>query len=197
MYPETDVPPVTPDLSEIVEPELLTERAHRYETDLGLDEGLAEQVAFGRRMPLFEEAVAADIDPTFAAGLLESTLTELRRDSVPIENLSDEHLMSVMRAVESGQLAKEGVPTVLETIADTPTLSVEAAIEEAGLGGVSEAEVKAAVEDIVERNASQVEQEGMAAFSALMGEAMGALRGKADGEVVSTALRESIQQRMS
>ena len=197
MYPETDVPPVTPDLSEIVEPELLTERAHRYETDLGLNEGLAEQVAFGRRMSLFEEAVAADIDPTFAAGLLESTLTELRRDSVPIENLSDEHLMSVMRAVESGKLAKEGVPTVLETIADTPTLSVEAAIEEAGLGGVSEAEVKAAVEDIVERNASQVEQEGMAAFSALMGEAMGALRGKADGEVVSTALRESIQQRMS
>jgi glutamyl-tRNA(Gln) amidotransferase subunit E len=35
----------------------------------------------------------------------------------------------------------------------------------------------------------------MGAFSALMGECMGALRGKADGDVVSDVLREEIQKR--
>ena len=40
-----------------------------------------------------------------------------------------------------------------------------------------------------------VDEQGMGAFSALMGECMGALRGKADGELVSDLLREEIQAR--
>ncbi|WP_435182593.1 Glu-tRNA(Gln) amidotransferase subunit GatE [Halobellus sp. EA9] len=195
MYPETDVPPVELDVSDVETPELLTEKVDRYQSEYGLDAGLAEQVAFGRRMPLFERAVDEGIDATFAAGLLESTLTELRRDDVAIGNLTDEHLLAVMRLVEDGDLAKEGVGDVLTTLADDPSLSAEAAVEEAGLSGVSEDEVREAVSEVVERNAAQVQDEGMGAFSALMGEAMGALRGKADGEVVSDVLREEIQKR--
>jgi len=60
---------------------------------------------------------------------------------------------------------------------------------------VGESEVREAVIEVVERNADQVKAEGMGAFSALMGEAMGALRGKADGEVVSEVLREEIGER--
>jgi len=195
MYPETDVPPVELDASEVETPELLTEKVERYRSDLGLDAGLAEQVAYGRRMPLFERAVDAGVDPTFAAGLLESTLTELRRDDVAVDALTDDHLLGVLRLVEDGDLAKEGVAEVLSTIASEPTLSPEAAVEEAGLSGVSESDVRDAVSEVVDRNAEQVEAEGMGAFSALMGEAMGALRGKADGEVVSDVLREEIQRR--
>jgi glutamyl-tRNA(Gln) amidotransferase subunit E len=100
-----------------------------------------------------------------------------------------------MHLVEDGELAKEGVTDVLEELADDPTLTAEDAVEAAGLSGVSEADVRDAVVDVVERNAEQVQEEGMAAFSGLMGEAMGALRGKADGEVVSDVLREEIQKR--
>ena len=195
MYPETDVPPVELDASAVETPELLTEKVQRYQSEFGLDAGLAEQVAYGRRMPLFERAVADGIDATFAASLLESTLTELRRDDVTVEHLTDDHLLGVLSAVDEGELAKEGVEEVLATIAADPGLSVEAAIEEAGLAGVSEADVRDAVAEVVDRNADQVQSEGMGAFSALMGEAMGALRGKADGEVVSDVLREEIQKR--
>ncbi|RLM53600.1 Glu-tRNA(Gln) amidotransferase GatDE subunit E [Halobellus sp. Atlit-31R] len=195
MYPETDVPPVELDPTEVETPELLTEKVDRYQSEFDLDSGLAEQVAYGRRMPLFERAVADGIDATFAAGLLESTLTELRRDDVAVGGLSDEQLLAVMRLVEDGELAKEGVQEVLATLATEPSLSAEDAVEEAGLSGVSEDEVREAIADVVDRNAAQVEAEGMGAFSALMGEAMGALRGKADGEVVSDVLREEIQKR--
>jgi glutamyl-tRNA(Gln) amidotransferase subunit E len=195
MYPETDVPPVELDPSEIERPELLTEKVERYRTDHGLDAGLAEQVAYGRRMPLFEAAVDAGVDATFAAGVLEGTLTELRRDDVSVETLTDDHLLGVLRLVEDGDLAKEGVEQVLTTLAENPELDPEAAVEEAGLAGVSEAEVREAVADVVERNADQVESEGMGAFSALMGECMGALRGKADGEIVSDVLRDEIGKR--
>jgi glutamyl-tRNA(Gln) amidotransferase subunit E len=196
MYPETDVPPVEPDVTEVEEPELLTEKVDRYEREYDLDPGLAEQVAFGEYMPVFERAVGAGVDPTFAATTLESTLTELRRDNVAVARLTDDHLVGVLELVEDGELAKEGVDQVLAELAADPSLSPETAVEAAGLAGVGESEVREAVVEVVERNAEQIDQEGMGAFSALMGEAMGALRGKADGELVSDVLREEIQERV-
>jgi glutamyl-tRNA(Gln) amidotransferase subunit E len=195
MYPETDVPPVELDPTDVELPELLTEKVERYRADYDLDPGLAEQVAYGRRMPLFESVVEAGVDATFAAGVLEGTLTELRRDDVPVERLDDDHLRAVLLLVEDGDLAKEGVDQVLATLAENPALTAKEAVEEAGLAGVSEDEVREAVSEVVERNVEQVENEGMGAFSALMGECMGALRGKADGEIVSDALREEIGKR--
>ena len=195
MYPETDVPPVELDVTEVETPELLTEKVARYAAEYGLDEGLAEQVAYGRRMPVFEAAVERGVDATLAAGTVESTVTELRRDDAPVENLRDDHFLDVLDRVESGDLAKEGVGEVLRALAEHPDRSAEEAAEEAGLGGVDDEEVRATVAEVVERNEEQIREEGMGAFSALMGEAMGALRGKADGELVSAALREEIGKR--
>jgi len=195
MYPETDVPPVEPDPSEIEEPELLTEKVERYQEAFGLDAGLAEQVAYGRRMPLFEAAVDDGVAATFAASVLENTVVELRRDDVPVENLADAHFLAVFELVADDELAKEGVGDVLTVLAEQPELSAEEAVEEAGLGGVDEAEVRETIAGVVERNGDQVADEGMAAFSGLMGECMGQLRGKADGEMISTLLREEIGKR--
>ncbi|OAQ53932.1 glutamyl-tRNA(Gln) amidotransferase subunit E [Natrinema mahii] len=195
MYPETDVPSVEPDPSEVPEPELLTEKVERYQDAYDLGAGLAEQVAYGEYMPLFEDVVADGIDPTLAATTLESTLTEVRRDGAPVENLTRDHLEGVLRLVEDGDLPNEGVPDLLAALAEKPDRTAATAAEEAGLGGAEEDEVREAVVEVVERNADQVEEEGMQAFSGLMGECMGALRGKADGDLVSEILREEIQKR--
>jgi glutamyl-tRNA(Gln) amidotransferase subunit E len=196
MYPETDVPPVEPDVTAVEPPELLTEKVDRYVGEYGLDEGLAEQVAFGQRWSLFEEAVEdRGVDPTLAAGTLESTVTEIRRDGAPVENLAAPHFRGAFDLVSAGDVPKEALPELLTTLAEDPSLDASDAAEEAGLGGVDEAAVREAVAEVVERNADQVAEEGMGAFSALMGECMGALRGKADGDVVSDVLREEIQKR--
>jgi len=195
MYPETDVPPVEPDVSEVETPELLTEKVARYEADHGLDSGLAEQVAYGQRWPLFEAVVAEGVDATLAAGTLESTLTELRRDDVPVDALTDDHLRDTLSLVDGGDVPREGIEDLLSVLANNPELTAEAAVEQEGLGGVDDSEVREAVAEVVERNAEQVEQEGMGAFSGLMGECMGALRGKADGDTVSDVLRAEIQKR--
>ncbi|MXR19360.1 Glu-tRNA(Gln) amidotransferase subunit GatE [Halobacterium bonnevillei] len=195
MYPETDVPPVDPDPAEVETPELLTEKVERYQAQYGLDAGLAEQVAFGRRWPLFEEQVEAGVDATLAAQTLESTVTELRRDDVPVDELTDDHVRGVFGLVADGDLAQEGVPELLAALSEQPDREADDLADELGLGSAAEDEVRAAVVDVVERNSDQVEAEGMGAFSALMGECMGALRGKADGDLVSEVLREEIQKR--
>jgi glutamyl-tRNA(Gln) amidotransferase subunit E len=195
MYPETDVPPVDAELGAVETPELLTEKVERYQSEFGLGAGLAEQVAYGRRWDLFESFVADGADPTFVADTLESTLTELRRDDVPVENLTDDHLRDAVSLVGDGEVPKGSVGELLTALARDPDLSAAEAVEAEGLGGADEAEVREAVREVVERNADQVEEEGMGAFSGLMGEAMGALGGQADGELVSSALREAIQER--
>ena len=195
MYPETDVPPVEPDLSDVETPELLTQKVERYRSEFDLDRGLAEQVAYGERMPLFERGVETGVDPALAARTVESTVTELRRDGVPVENLTDEHFEGVFELLAEDELAKEGVGDLLTALAEEPELDAETAAEREGLGSAGEDRVREAVVDVVERNADQVSEEGMGAFSALMGEAMGELRGKAEGEVVSSVLREEIQKR--
>jgi glutamyl-tRNA(Gln) amidotransferase subunit E len=93
------------------------------------------------------------------------------------------------------EVAKEGVPELLTALAESPDLTAADAAEQEGLGSAAEDEVREAVVEVVERNAEQVEQEGMQAFSGLMGECMGALRGQADGDLVSEVLREEIQER--
>ncbi|MFB6270314.1 MAG: Glu-tRNA(Gln) amidotransferase subunit GatE, partial [Halobacterium sp.] len=195
MYPETDVPPVDPDPSDVETPELLTEKVERYQDEYGLDAGLAEQVAFGRRWPLFEEQVEAGVDATLVAQTLESTVTELRRDDVPVEELTDDHFRGVFSLVAEGELAQEGVPELLTALAEQPERGPAELADDLGLGSAAEDEVREAVVEVIERNSEQVEEEGMGAFSALMGECMGALRGKADGDLVSEVLREEIQRR--
>jgi len=196
MYPETDVPPVEPDVTEVETPELLTEKAARYEAEYDLDSGLAEQVAYGQRWALFEEAIEErGVDPTQAAGILESTVTEIRRDGAPVENLEAGHFRGVFDLLAAGDLAKEGVPDLLAALAERPDLTASEAAEAEGLGSAGEDEVREAVVAVVERNADQVAEEGMGAFSGLMGECMGELRGQADGDLVSDVLREEIQKR--
>jgi glutamyl-tRNA(Gln) amidotransferase subunit E len=195
MYPETDVPPVEPDVTEVETPELLTEKVERYQDEFGLSEGVANQVAYGRRWHLFEEAVAQGVDANLAAETIESTVTEIRRHDVPVENLEDRHFRQTFDLITEGKLAKEGVGDLLTALAENPDLSASEAAEQEGLGSAGEDEVREAVVEVVERNADQVESEGMQAFSGLMGECMGALRGQADGDLVSEVLREEIQKR--
>jgi len=195
MYPETDVPPVEPDPSEVEQPELLTEKVERYEAEYDLGSGLAEQVAYGEYMVLFEQVVGEGVDPTLAATTFESTLTELRRDDVVVGNLTDDHLADALALVDGGEVPQEGLDDLLRALAADPGLTAEDAVEREDLGGVGEDEVREAVVRVVERNAEQVEAEGMGAFSGLMGECMGELRGKADGDTVSSVLREEIQER--
>jgi glutamyl-tRNA(Gln) amidotransferase subunit E len=195
MYPETDVPPVELDFEGIETPEILTERVERYQTELGLDAGLAEQVAYGRRMSLFEAAVERGVDPTLAAGTVESTATELRRDDVPVEDVDDERFLELFNLYQDGEVTSEGIPDLLAAVAENPALSPAEAAEREELGSAEDMEVRETVVEVVERNEAQVEEQGMGAFSGLMGECMGALAGRAEGDEVSELLREEIQKR--
>jgi len=195
MYPETDVYPVALEEFDVETPELLDDRARRYAEEHGLDEDLAERVAHGRRMPLYERAVERGYDAGLVASTLEGTLVDLRRDDVPVENLDEEDLMRVFEMVADDEVAKEGVPELLRGVAEGG--EPEEVAEELGLESAARDEVEEVVEEVLEERAEYVEEEGMGAMGGLMGVVMEEMRGKADGELVSEVLREKIQERVA
>lgn len=195
MYPETDVPPIEIDTSEVEVPELLPEMIDRFVESYDLDRSLAEQVVNSQYPALFERALDEyELPPTIVARTLTGTLTELRRDGVPVEELTQTHFMDVFDLLAAGDLPNEAIPELLQAIAADPSSTASEMVDETGLGGADEDAVRDVVESVVGANTGQIEEEGMEAFSALMGDCMAELRGQADGEVVSELLREEIQR---
>jgi len=125
---------------------------------------------------------------------LEMIPRELEGDAVPISGLTEARFMDLLALVAGGGVAKEGIPKLLESMAKNPDLSASQAAKAAGLTGVGEGDVEAVVARIVAEKEAFVRERGVAALAPLMGLVMKELRGKADGALVSSALRREIDR---
>jgi len=197
MYPETDVPPVVIDearLAAIEIPELLDDKVERLASEYGIARDVASQMVYSDMAELFESLVEEGAPPSLVAGTLTSTLTDLRREGVPVHALTEEHIRDAIMLYAKGELAKEGIPEVLRHMAQEPALSAREAMERAGLGGVDMQDVQKLIERVVAERMEFVRERGMGAVGPLMGVVMGELRGKVDGKRVSAMLSERIRQ---
>ena len=201
MYPETDVPSVIITAEHMAKirqdmPELLSERKRRFVKQYGLNEEMAQALAYSPESEAFEELARTYGNPTLVARTMIGTMTELRREGVPVENIAERDLNDVFRLVGEGRIAKEAIPSVLKEVALQPGPGVAGAVEKLGLGGIGEEEVRRIVGEIVREKRDYVKEKGEASQSGLMGLAMSKLRGKADGKLISRVLREQIREEL-
>ncbi len=196
MYPETDVPSVdvTPEHMEKLRqdlPETLPEKAQRLMKEYGLNEELAGGIAYSTSSYEFEDIAKAYGNATLVARTMLGTTVELRREGVPVENLTGEMYKNLFRYVAEGKIAKEAIPKVLSEMARGA--NIDDAVNKLGLGGVGEDEVRKVIREIVESKKDFVKEKGEASQSGLMGMTMTRLRGKADGKLISRILKEEIE----
>ncbi len=192
MYPETDVLPVaiTPERwANVRAPELLTEREKRYAAEYDLSASTAHQLAYSERLPLFEQAVAAGLQPGLASRTVLATLKELSRDGVDVGRIADEQVIAVLAAVEAERAAKEAVPDLLRAVAEGAT--VEEALA-ACAPAVTGADLAVIVDRVVAERAEFVRERGMGALGPLMGVVMAEVRGSADGKKVAGLLKDAL-----
>jgi len=189
LYPETDIPPLiidekTKDEVEVPErPERIMARLKK----IGLSDELAEQLFSSKRLKVFERIYAKhNADPVLIATTLENTLVALRRDGVPVENISDEALEELFDLYYEGYISKEGIPDVLTTIALNPGKR----LRDMQLRKMSEEEVRERIREIVSKNKHLLKQHNP--FKKIMGEVMKELRGKADGKLIAKIVKEFI-----
>jgi len=201
MYPETDIPPVevTDELlaeADKIVPEPFDVKLQRFIEEYGLSRELAKAILNNIRLDLFEKLVVKygdKVSPTIIAATIENTIKGLRKDGVPIENISDEHIEETIALVARGVVAKEAIPEILAYLARNTDKSAEEAAKELGLTGLSREEIESIVDRIVSENIEKILERGERSFGLIMGKVMAIVRGKADGKLVASIVRAKIK----
>jgi glutamyl-tRNA(Gln) amidotransferase subunit E len=191
MYPETDVPPVeiTPELFEVEVPELIEDRAKRYESILPQD--LAWEMADSPYYHLFEE-FAKTLPPTVVARILHILPATLRREGYDVDILEERHYRLVLEMIANREIAKEGAEEALKVLCTSPDAEKSVLLKEIGKGENLDEFIK----KLVAEKSSLIMERGEGAFKPLMGLVMKEFRGKVDGKVVAEKLKAAIKEFM-
>jgi len=200
MYPETDIPPIqiTEDYIRKIGlqlPELLEQKLERLMEEYRLNQKLARQVLDSKHSELFESIVKeTKVSPTTVAAFLTETLKASRRDGVEVDKVSESQIREVFNQISTGELTKEAIPDVIVWLSSHENKGVREAIMSLGLKVISEDELRAFVEKVIEDNTSLIQERGENSFDVLMGMIMREMRGRVDAALVSRVLREKLKE---
>ena len=188
MYPETDIPPVriTDEKIEEIEinlPETLEEKQERLEEEIGAQ--LADQVVNSRKIGLFNK-FEDSVDRKDLANYIVNTLPRLESEGLEV---SEEASESILQAYSEEKIEKAH----LEKASKLASEGEEDPVEEVLDSQASEDEIEEAVRKVVERNEEMIEEQGMRAQGALMGEVLREV--DAEGSRVSDVLQQVLQEK--
>jgi glutamyl-tRNA(Gln) amidotransferase subunit E len=195
MYPETDLLTETIDkqlLGEIKKglPKSVAKRKKEY-AKLGLSSNHVNEMKLNNYARFFEEIVKKGANPNVTATLLLQTMTELKRGGIEVTDVPNESLGELLLLEKNGKINKNNLKKAVVDLARGQTIKNI-------LSGQTKMSVKSVatiIEGIVTENKSLVEQKGLGAIGALMGDAMKEekLRG-VDGKLISELIRKEIEK---
>ena len=202
MYPETDIPPIIITKKELLEaeeniPKSWDDSIKELETKYKLNPQLAEQIFDSRYIGLFEKIVEKiKTNPTFVASILCSTITNLERSGLNSDLLKNEEILKLFNLLEDGEIAKESIEIIFESIMSGKSKTTEEAMKNASIESVNEEEIEKIIVDIIEKNEGIIKNQKERAIGPLMGIVMKELRGKASGEIINSLLLKNIKKKL-
>ncbi|MBT7368362.1 Glu-tRNA(Gln) amidotransferase subunit GatE, partial [Candidatus Woesearchaeota archaeon] len=128
MYPETDTMPLKTDITNIKLPELLEEKAKRYEKEFKLGSDLATALAKSTQHDLFEACAKKfkNIKPAFIAETIVSTPKIIsRKHKLNTDSLKDDQFKVLFEKLDSGNIAKDSVEDILISMAKNETIDFD------------------------------------------------------------------------
>ena len=167
MYPETDVIPIVPDASSIILPELINEKAARFNRDYHLGFDLADLAAQSPQADIFESLVKkfTNIRPAFIAETFFGTEKSLSRKYEKDIRISSDIFEKVFDALNSNKISKDIIPDIIYDCYLTREMDI------GKFRLLSESELEAEVKKIVKEN------QGLE-FNKMIAKVMAVLRGK-------------------
>ena len=200
MYPETDVPPiiVTKKELEVAEskiPKSWDESLKELQEKYNLNFQLAEQVFDSQYIDLFEKISSkTQINPTFVASILCSSITNLERNGLNSKLLTNEEIEKTFEYLQNRKITKESIEIIFENIMAGKSNSLDEAIKNTSIETLDEAKLEEIIEKITNENKGIIENQKERAIGPLMGIAMKNLRGKASGEMINKLLLKNIKK---
>lgn len=203
MYPETDVLPIK--IDDLILESLkgfvpkpfdsyIKDIMQRYQ----LNRKLALEIFDSERLKLFDDIVkCTKVQPTFVASKITEDFTSLRRKGLNTDRLSDQTIKKAFQLLDAGDIAKESIPVIFETMLTKDLDDVKKAIQILGLEQVSESELYEIIDRIITDNMVLIKEKGRGSLGTLMGRSMSLLRGRVDGKKVSSILESKLEQNLS
>lgn len=175
MYPETDIAPIIPNVSNIIIPKLLTEQKEDLKKEFSLSDDLAGLIL--KKGILFAEIVAKydNIEPSFLANYYVNTEKEIKRRfniEVDIEKYADE----ILERLNNKEIPKDAVIEILVDLEKGRKINwVAFKLDE----GTLEQEIKDIIDEFPKLD-----------IKPLMGEVMKKLKGRVSGKKVMEILQK-------
>ncbi|MFC1722836.1 Glu-tRNA(Gln) amidotransferase subunit GatE [Nanoarchaeota archaeon] len=179
MYPETDVPPIRPDLTNIELPELIEDKIKRYRSEFKLSPDLARDIARSNHL-LFEESVAKfkNIKPAFIGETIISLpKTIKRKQNLDTDKIKDQDFRGIFTRLDDGRLTKDSIETILIELAK-------------GKGVIYENFAPLSDKDLETEIGRILKESKELKFNILVNKVMGSLKGKAEGKKIIDMLKK-------
>ena len=200
MYPETDIPSISvlPEEIKLAReniPKSWDDSIAEIQKKYNLNSQLSEQIFDSEYMELFEKICENKKNSTnFVASILCSTITNLQRKGFDALLLKPEHITELFELLADDKIPKESLEIIFENIMSGKSDTVSDAIQSTAVTSMSEGELNAILDEIIQKNIQLVKELGENAITTLMGIAMKQVRGKASGQTVNVLLRKKIQK---
>jgi glutamyl-tRNA(Gln) amidotransferase subunit E len=200
MYPETDIPSISvlPEEIKLAReniPKSWDDSIAEIQKKYNLNSQLSEQIFDSEYMELFEKICENKKNsPNFVASILCSTITNLQRKGFDALLLKPEHIAELFELLADDKIPKESLEIIFENIMSGKSDTVSDAIQSTAVTSMSEGELNAILDEIIQKNMELVKELGENAITTLMGIAMKQVRGKASGQTVNVLLRKKIQK---
>ena len=202
MYPETDIPPIIVNNSEIEEakskiPKSWEENLLALQKQYELNQQLSAQVFDSEYLDLFE-TICKDkqVSPNFVASTLCGTITNLERRGMDSGLLKTLDILQAFSLVTEGKIAKESLEMIFESVMSRNSKTISDAIKANALDTMEDTKLHQILDELVKSNLKIIEEQGLRSMGPLMGLAMKTLRGKVDGQKLNQLLEDKIKTRI-
>jgi glutamyl-tRNA(Gln) amidotransferase subunit E len=205
MYPETDIPLVyvTPDLVEKamkIVPEPPDAKLKRFVEEHKLSVELATTLIRDLRLDLYEKLTAkygGSVQPSIIASILVNIIPSLRKENVPIENVTDELIEEIVDMLSRGEISKEAVPDLMKQALLNPEKKLKELVKELGITRLDVNELDRIIEEVVERHREKLLARKEKAFAIAMSETMKIVRGRIDGAIVAENVKKKLREKLN
>ena len=168
-----------------------------YSSKYDIEERLIKDLIFTGNLDLFNDLLNIyPENPTLIITTLLETIIALRRDGKKVENISEIDYKDIFTLLKNNEIGKEAIEEFLISKSDNPNLSIKDIKKELKIEKISEKDLKKIITKVVDENIDILKEKEMRAMGPLMGEVMKEVRGKIDGNVVSSELKTIIQKKL-
>jgi glutamyl-tRNA(Gln) amidotransferase subunit E len=203
MYPETDIPPIIVNNTEIEQaknkiPKSWEENLLALQKQYELNQQLSAQIFDSEYLDLFE-IICKDkkVSPNFVASTLCGTITNLERRGMDSGLLKTADILEAFDLVTEGKIAKESLEMIFESIMSRKSKTISEAIKSNALNTIEDVELHKILDELIESNLKIIKEQGLRSMGPLMGLAMKTLRGKVDGQKLNQLLENKIKIKIS